>query len=120
MTILAASNSRQQSPPPASNDYYLPHPPPTFNFENSIDLEIVIPPISPSPQVSQELDNTSNNPIVQPTFTQIQTRSKIGHSQPKSFLDYKLFYNTQHHLQAFYAALDTPELFSCTQAVSDP
>ena len=63
MPILAASNSTQQSPPPTSNDYS-PSPPPTLNFENSIDPEIVIPPISPSPQVSQEFDNTSNNPIV--------------------------------------------------------
>ena len=63
MPILAASNSTQQSPPPTSNDYS-PSPPPTLNFENSIDPKIVIPQISPSPQVPQEPDNTSNNPIV--------------------------------------------------------
>ena len=63
MPILVASNSTQQSPPPTSNDYS-PPPPPTLNFENSIDPEIVIPPISHSPQVSQESNNTFNNPIV--------------------------------------------------------
>ncbi|KAJ0052608.1 hypothetical protein Pint_02743 [Pistacia integerrima] len=72
--ILAASNSTQQSPPPASNDYS--HPPPTLNFENPIEPEIVIPPISHFPPVQLEPNNTSNNPSVQPTSTQIQTRSK--------------------------------------------
>ncbi|KAL6329336.1 hypothetical protein AAG906_017640 [Vitis piasezkii] len=82
--------------------------------------DIVIPPISHSPQVLPEADNISNNPIVQPTFTQIQTRSKTGHSQPKSFPDYTLYYHTRHPLQAFSAVLDTPEPTSYTQAVSDP
>ncbi|WJZ97436.1 hypothetical protein VitviT2T_016040 [Vitis vinifera] len=53
MPILVASNSTQQSPPPTSNDYS-PPPPPILNFENSIDPEIVIPPIS--------------NPIIPPTI----------------------------------------------------
>ncbi|RVW93117.1 Retrovirus-related Pol polyprotein from transposon RE2 [Vitis vinifera] len=82
--------------------------------------DIVIPPISHSPQVLPEADNISNNPIVQPTFTQIQTRFKTGHSQPKSFPDYTLYYHTRHPLQAFSAVLDTPEPTSYTQAVSDP
>lgn len=68
----------------------------------------------------QEPDNSSNNPIIQPTFTQIQTCSKTGHSQPKSFPNYKLFYNTRHPLQAFFTVLDTPEPTSYTQTVSDP
>ncbi|KAL6314116.1 hypothetical protein AAG906_011854 [Vitis piasezkii] len=48
MPILAASTSTQQSPTPASNDY---SPPPTSTFENPIEPDIVIPPISHSPQV---------------------------------------------------------------------
>ncbi|KAJ0092460.1 hypothetical protein Patl1_27129 [Pistacia atlantica] len=62
MPLLAASNSTHQSPPPTSNDYF--NPPATLNCENPIEPEIVIPPISPSPQVPLEPDNTSNNPIV--------------------------------------------------------
>ncbi|KAJ0113603.1 hypothetical protein Patl1_02880 [Pistacia atlantica] len=83
MPLLAASNSTHQSPPPTSNDYS--NPLPTLNSENPIEPdivipEIVIPPIFPSPQVPLEPDNTSNNPIVQSTSTQIQTRSKTDHS----------------------------------------
>ena len=62
--IFAASNFAQQSPPPTSNDYSPPLPTTLNIFENSIDPEIVIPLISSSPQVPQEPNNTSNNPIV--------------------------------------------------------
>jgi hypothetical protein len=85
-----------------------------------IDTSILIPSISLSPQSLTDYDNTSLNPIVQPTFTPIKTRSKTGHSRPKSFPDYKLFYNTRHPLQAFSTILDIPEPTSYTQAVSDP
>ena len=89
---LAASNSAHSSSAPASNDCSPPSP--ILNFENPTELDIDTSSISPSPLLPQDLDNASPNPIVQPTFTPIQTRSRTGHSRPKSFPDYRLFYNT--------------------------
>ena len=113
-----ASNSAHLSPPPTSNDYSSPSP--ISNFKNPTDLEIVTPSIPPSPLLSQNPDNAFNNPTIQPTFTQIQTHSRTGHSRPKSFPDYKLFHNTRHLLQAFSTVLDTLKPTSYTQAVLNP
>jgi hypothetical protein len=89
---LVASNSAHSSSAIASN--YNSPPSPILNSENPTDVDIDTSSISSSPLLLQDPDNTSPNPIVQPTFTHIQTRSRTGHSRPKSFSDYKLFYNT--------------------------
>ncbi|RVW78438.1 hypothetical protein CK203_051433 [Vitis vinifera] len=80
MPILVASNSTQQSPPPTSNDYS-PPPPPTLNFENSIDPEIVIPPISHSPQLC--ISSTKNS-----TLAGYEASSSLlkGHCKPWTVL----------------------------------
>ena len=89
---LTATNSAHSSSATASN--YSSPPSSILNSENPTDVDIDTSSISPS----SDPDNTSPNPIVQPTFTHIQTCSKTGHSRPKSFPDYKLFYNTRHPL----------------------
>lgn len=132
---LVAINSTHSSSATASN--YSSSPSPILNSPNPTNVDVDTSSISPSSDpdhtsltdidintssISPSLDpdNTSPNPIIQPTFTHIQTRSKTGHSRPKSFPDYKLFYHTQHPLRAFSAVFTTTEPTSYTQAILDP
>jgi len=132
---LGATNSAHSSSATTSN--YSSPSSPIFNSQNPTNVDIDTSSISPSSDPdntfptnvdidtssispSPDTDNTSLHPIVQPTFTPVQTRSKTGHSRPKSFPDYILFSHTRHPLRAFSAVSNTTEPTSYTQAVSDP
>ncbi|KAG6742168.1 hypothetical protein POTOM_055456 [Populus tomentosa] len=67
-----ATNSAHSSSATASNCSSSPSP--ISNSENPPDVEIETSSISPFP----DPDPTSPNPVVQPTFSPIQTRSKTG------------------------------------------
>jgi histone deacetylase 1/2 len=60
----------------------------------------------------------SNNLYPQPPSHTI-TRSKIGHSRPKKFLDYKVLYSTQHPLKARSSVFDEQEPSSYGKAVTN-
>ncbi|KAG6791875.1 hypothetical protein POTOM_001009 [Populus tomentosa] len=104
--------SHIQSPPPISASASS-HPP--SNPETSLSYIAPIPPKT-SPSYIAPIPVTHTDQPVVPT---IQTRSKIGHSRPKQYSDYQLFYSTRHPLRAFSAFHAIVEPTCYTKATLD-
>ncbi|RVW85694.1 hypothetical protein CK203_033446 [Vitis vinifera] len=118
MSILAAFHFYPTISNSCIHDYS--PPPPTSTFENPIEPDIVIPPISHSPQVLPKADNTSNIQLSSLPSLKFKLVPKQVHSQPNHFLITHYYYHTRHPFKLFFAVLDTPEPTSYTQVVSDP